>query len=177
MKILKNLLIVILSVVIIGVIYFVYGLYINPKSPSGQVEYAKDGTEINIRYYRPLKRDRLIFGTQDDGALVPFGQYWRLGANLTTRIAVNTDISFANRLLKKGSYGLYTYPYADHWMLFVHENDGGLSYNEPDSLGILMKINLPTETLENSIEQFTIDIIDQNIRMRWDTTQVLIPFE
>ena len=41
----------------------------------------------------------------------------------------------------------------------------------------MMKINLPTETLENSIEQFTIDIIDQNIQMRWDTTQVLIPFE
>ena len=39
-----------------------------------------------------------------------------------------------------------------------------------------MKLNLPVESLPEIVEQFTIDFVEQNIRLRWDTTQVLIPF-
>ena len=176
MKILKRVGIGLLSIVLLVIGYFIYGLYINPKSPKGAAAYENGDTEIQIRYYRPYKRDRLIFGSQEDGALVPYGMYWRLGANLTTRIKTNKDLAFANRQLPAGSYGLYTYPYADHWVLVVHKNHSGFSASEPDPDGVLMKINIPTQSLEEPLEQFTIDFKDQNLRMRWDTTQILIPF-
>jgi hypothetical protein len=38
-------------------------------------------------------------------------------------------------------------------------------------------MNLPVDTLSETLEQFTIDFVDQNLRIRWDTTQVLIPFK
>jgi len=114
MKILKYILITVVSLVVIAAAFFAYGLYINPKSPKGMAEYSSGSKEIAIRYYRPFKKERLIFGAQEDGALVPYGQYWRLGANLTTRLTTNTDLSFASRSLPAGSYGLYTYPYKDH---------------------------------------------------------------
>jgi len=176
MKILKYSLVLLLTVVVVAAAYFVYGIYINPKSPKGMAEYSNGATSIQIRYYRPFKNDRLIFGAQQDGALVPFGEYWRLGANLTTRLQTNTDLSLASRPLPAGTYNLYTYPYQDHWMLVVHEKTGGFSNAEPDPAGIVMRINLPVEYLPETMEQFTIDFVEQNIRLRWDTTQVLIPF-
>ena len=177
MKLLKRILFVILLLVGIAGLYFIYGLYINPKSPLDHAEYKMGDTEVSIRYYRPYKNERLIFGTKEDGALVHYGEYWRLGANLTTKLKTNTELSFAGRLLKAGTYGLYTYPEKDNWVVVVHTKTGGFSFAEPDSSGIIMKINTATQVLDKSLEQFTIDFVDNYLRMRWDTTQVTIPID
>jgi len=177
MKTMKKIFLVALSLVVLAGLYLIYGLYINPKSPKGTAEYVNGSTEIQINYYRPYKKDRLIFGTLEDGALVPFGQYWRLGANLTTQLKTNKALFFADRKLAPGTYGMYVYPYSDYWQLIIHEKNGGFSAAEPDSSGILMQMNLPVEKLAESLEQFTIDFVDENLRIRWDTTQVLIPFK
>ena len=175
MKILKSFLFILLLIIGLAGIYFVYGLYINPKSPLEHVDYTDGDTEISIRYYRPYKNERLIFGTKESGALVPYGYYWRLGANLTTKITTNQDLNFAGRSLPKGTYGLYAYPYAENWVVIVHEKTGRISFSEPDSNGILMKINLPVQKLDKSLEQFTIDFVESSLRMRWDKTKVVIP--
>ncbi len=92
MKTIKRILLIVLSLVVLAGIYFIYGLYINPKSPKGSAKYVNGNTEIHINYYRPYKKDRLIFGALEDGALVPYGQYWRLGANLTTQLKTNKEL-------------------------------------------------------------------------------------
>ena len=175
MKILKIITGLLLSLVFLAGLFLVYSLYINPKSPVGKVEYKNDGIEIEIRYYRPFKNERLIFGKKEDDALVPYGVYWRLGANLTTKITTNQDLAFAGRNLPKGNYGLYVYPYAENWILIVHKKTGGISFSKPDPNGVLMKINLPVQNLNESLEQFTIDFVGTSLRMRWDTTKVVIP--
>ena len=177
MKALKITLVILLTLVVVATIYFVYGLYINPKSPQGSAEFKNENTEISIRYYRPYKNERLIFGDASEGALVPYGQYWRLGANLTTKITTNRDLNFAGRMLPAGSYGLYTYPYENNWVIFVHTKTGGFSFSEPDPSGIVMKINLPTQTLDDVVEQLTLDFIGSNLRIQWDTTKVVLPIE
>ena len=50
-----------------------------------------------------------------------------------------------------------------------------ISLTEPDFKGILMKINLPVQKLDKSLEQFTIDFVESSLRMRWDKTKVVIP--
>ena len=175
MKIIKIIFGILLSLVIITGLFLTYNLFINPKSPRGSAEYKNEGKEIEINYYQPYKKDRLIFGEAQDGALVPYGEYWRLGANLTTKISTNQDLDFAGRILPKGTYGLYTYPYAENWVLIVHKTTGRISFSEPDSNGILMKINLPVQVLGESLDQFTIDFVGSSIRMRWDTSKVVIP--
>jgi len=62
-------------------------------------------------------------------------------------------------------------------VIYVHTKTGGLSAMEPDPSGILMKINVPVQTLGDVIEQLTMDFVDSNLRIRWDTTQVVIPIE
>lgn len=175
MKVFKIIIGVLLSLVILTGSFLVYNLFINPKSPKDLVEFKTDEKEISVQYYQPYKNERLIFGELDNGALVPYGYYWRLGANLTTKITTNQDLNFAGRNLPKGTYGLYAYPYAENWVVIVHEKTGRISFSEPDSKGILMKINLPVQKLDKSLEQFTIDFVESSLRMRWDKTKVVIP--
>ena len=175
MKPIKIILGILISSLILVGSYFAYNLFINPISPRESVKYKSEGKEISISYYRPYKKERLIFGEAAEGALVPYGKYWRLGANLTTKIITNNDLDITGRKLPKGTYGLYTYPYAENWMLVIHETTGRISFSEPDSKGILMKINIPVQAIDNSLEQFTIDFVGSSIRMRWDRTKVIIP--
>ena len=175
MKVFKIIIGVLLSLVILTSSFLAYNLFINPKSPKDEAEFKKDDKEISVQYYRPYKNERLIFGELDNGALVPYGSYWRLGANLTTKITTNKNLNFAGRNLPKGTYGLYAYPYAENWIVIVHEKTGRISLTEPDSKGILMKINLPVQKLDKSLEQFTIDFVESSLRMRWDKTKVVIP--
>mgnify|MGYP001405255412 FL=1 len=175
MKPIKIILGILISSLILVGSYFAYNLFINPISPRESVKYKSEGKEISISYYRPYKKERLIFGEAAEGALVPYGKYWRLGANLTTKIITNNDLDITGRKLPKGTYGLYTYPYAENWMLVIHETTGRISFSEPDSKGILMKINIPVQAIDNSLEQFTIDFVGSSIRMRWDRTKIIIP--
>ena len=98
-----------------------------------------------------------------------------MGANLTTKITINRDLDFARRVLPRGSYGLYTYPYAENWVLYLHAKTGGYSFNEPDSEGVVMKINIPIKPIDTIHEQFTIDFVESSIRMRWENIEALIP--
>ena len=164
-----------LSIVIITGLFLTYNLFISPKSPRASTEYKIEGKEVDISYYRPYKKDRLIFGEAADSALVPYGLYWRLGANLTTKIETKSTISFAGRELPSGAYGLYAYPNKENWVIVVHEKTGGFSSAEPNESGVIMKINTASQSLNESIEKFTIDFVDNYLRIRWDTTQVSIP--
>jgi hypothetical protein len=175
MKTIKRIFLFLLPLIGVAGLYFIYGLYINPKSPLGHVDHTLGETEINIRYYRPYKKDRLIFGTKEEGALIPYGEYWRLGANLTTKIKVSKAISFAGRPLDAGTYGLYAYPEKENWVIVVHTKTGGFSALEPDPAGVIMKVNTATQNLDKPLEQFTIDFVDNYLRMRWDTTQITLP--
>ena len=60
-------------------LYLIYPIWINPKSPKSKEVLQMGELNIEILYSSPSKRERLIFGTKDQGALLPYGKYWRLG--------------------------------------------------------------------------------------------------
>ncbi|MCY3997775.1 MAG: DUF2911 domain-containing protein, partial [Flavobacteriaceae bacterium] len=104
-------LLILIFLVYIGI--YLSHFYLFPKSPRGSAIFESDHLKIKVTYYRPYKKERLIFGLEEENALVPYGKYWRLGANFTTKIKFNKMVSFANQTLEKGTYGLYVYPYED----------------------------------------------------------------
>lgn len=175
MKIHKIIIGILISLLFSVASFFIYTLYVNPKSPLDYSELVVGKKEITIRYYRPYKNKRLIFGEEDQGALVPYGKYWRLGANLTTKLTTNKELDFAGQALPQGSYGIYIYPNVDHWTVYVHTKTWGYSFEEPDPSGIVLKTKVAVTTLEDVVEQFTIDFVGSSIRMRWDKTEAIIP--
>ena len=179
MNLFKKISIAVLILILAVVGYFYYALFINPKSPQGTAVFDKDDLKMEVTYYRPYKKGRLIFGDESQGALLPYGKYWRLGANLVTKIEVNQGITFAGVDLDAGSYRLYAYPQESYWELIVHTDPFGSSAQEPDPAGIIARVNLEKSSLNEIVEQFTIDFetSPKNIllRMRWDTTEINIP--
>ena len=167
----------IILLLVIG--YMVYGTFISPKSPKGVATFEKDDLKIEVVYHRPYKRDRLIFGSVEDKALVPYGQYWRLGANAATTFETSQEIAFAGRSLAAGKYRLYAIPEADHWVVALNEEAGAFGYSEPDYDKDIMRVNVTAAQLLTPIDPFTIDLVEDGesltLSMRWDTTSVAIP--
>ena len=159
--------------------YFAYNLFINPKSPKDTVTFTQDDLIIEVTYSRPFKKERLIFGSEENDALVPYGKYWRLGANAASVFSTSTEISFAGRSLGAGKYRLYAVPEKDHWIVVLNEEYGKFGYSEPNYEKDVMRVNIPVANLLSPIEQFTIELVQDEkqliLQMRWDTTSVAIP--
>ena len=76
-KLLKRILIVVASIIIILIIgYRGLIMYTKSFSPEQRATFTEGPLRIEVDYSSPGKKDREIFG-----ALVPFGQVWRTGAN------------------------------------------------------------------------------------------------
>ncbi len=94
MKKLKIFGLLLLALLVLVSSFLIYGIYLNPKSPRDTVTLNKEELMLEVDYSRPYKKDRLIFGSKEDGALVPYSNYWRLGANFATTFETNQEISF-----------------------------------------------------------------------------------
>ena len=163
-------------------LFIIYAAYVisNPVSPLDTVSYSENDKEISITYSRPYKKGRLIFGNESESALVPFNQYWRTGANRHTVINTNSDLEFDDNSLSAGEYSLYTIPGLNTWDITFNSTNAFFGISRPDSDKDLFTITVPSNQINESIEQFTIDFVSDslsnNIRLRWDTTEVKIPF-
>lgn len=175
----SRILVILLILVLLFVGYMGYSTFINPKSPKDTVTLTSEDLTIEVVYSRPYKKERLIFGSAEDNALVPFGKYWRLGANAASTFSTNKDISFAGRPLKAGKYRLYAIPEADHWVVALNTEYDAFGYSEPDYSKDVMRVNVVAAQLLSPVEQFTIELNENDgnatLSMRWDTTAVTVP--
>lgn len=160
-----------------------YLLKLNTKkhSPEETVTHkAKDAT-FSVYYNRPFKKNRTIFGK-----LVPFGKVWRTGANEATTFTTNKDIMIDGSTLAAGTYTLWTIPNPASWKVIFNKKEyswgvsmGGEVKREPDFDALTIEV--PTQPLLNSIDQFSIYFENANdftlFYLAWDRTAVAIPIK
>ena len=177
----KKIFIALLGFFLIIVFYFVYAVVINPKSPKGKTSIVEKELELNVSYYRPYKKNRLIFGEKKDSALVPFNEYWRLGANFATELSLNKPVLFSEKNLKAGSYRMYAIPNSKSWEVVLNSEAGAFGFNPPDKKNDILSVIVPVQEMDQSFEQFTIDFnkdsLGINLIMYWDKTKVLVPIK
>ncbi len=150
-----------------------------PASPHDTVTYSQGGLDIKVTYSRPYKKGRLIFGEKSAGALVPFGKYWRLGANAATEITLSKNVQLAGKPLLAGTYRMYAIPGATTWKIVLNSQTGKFGYFEPDHEKDVLSVEVPAETGVDSVEQFTIRLSGEpsaaRVEFVWDTTVVRVP--
>lgn len=150
-----------------------------PLSPTETKTFSNDGVDVTVLYSRPYKKGRLIFGSAGDGALVPFGKYWRLGANKATEFTVNKDVTFNDKPLKAGTYRMYAIPGDTSWEVVLNSELGKSGSEEPDHSKDILTTSVKSDKANSQHEQFTIDLHAGNsgIKMSflWDTTVIIIP--
>jgi hypothetical protein len=124
-------------------------------SPNATVSQTIGVTKAEVVYSRPhvkgptRKEERVIWG-----ALVPYDQVWRTGANAVTKITFDGDVMVEGQKLAAGAYGLYTIPGKTEWtVIFSKQSTGGPDYKaENDVLRVKVK---PEASVPH--DQFTIE--------------------
>ena len=98
-----------------------------PKSPHASVAQWVGPTEVKVTFNRPAVRHRAIWG-----ALVPYGQVWRLGANEATTLSFSDNVKVEGQAVPKGTYALFAIPGPDRWTLILNrraQQQGAYEYD------------------------------------------------
>jgi hypothetical protein len=146
-------------------------------SPLSKVEQVVGLTDVLVEYSRPSAKGRTVYGD-----LVPYGKYWRTGANENTTVTFSEDVKFGTSVLAKGKYALYTTPKADSWdVIFYKDSKNWGLPNEWDDTKIALKLTVKPETLNKSIESLTIAFNNLTLNsgtldISWERTLVSVPF-
>jgi hypothetical protein len=147
------------------------------SSPLTVISMRYKDAYVKIVYSQPHKRDRAIFG-----ALVPYGEVWRTGANEATEITLTKDILVNNQVLKAGTYSLFTIPEKEKWTIIINAEVGLWgAYNYNPKLDI-MRFDVPVKTVNSIIyEPFTLQFDQKNeladLLMLWDNIKVSVPLK
>ncbi len=183
MKFLKWFLIVV--VVIMALFFFVVGPIMKSQtkkhSPQKTAVYTQNDMDLSVSYSSPFKKGRDIFG-----ALVPYGQTWRTGANEPTTFVTGSDVSIMGQSLPSGTYSIWTVPNADTWTIYINSKvpDWGVSMTTDgmkpshNAKHDAVTVSVPVERLASPLENFTIDFEEKetvHLTLAWDTVKVSVP--
>ena len=146
-----------------------------PLSPPAWASVTIAGKKVTIAYSSPSIRGRKIMG-----GLVPYGRWWRTGADNATTLQTEADLDLGGMKVPKGIYTIYTLPGATEWQLIINRQTGqwGTEYNQRQDLG-RVKMNLAqTPAL---VDSFKIELSSTGgnkglLKMTWERTEVSVPF-
>ena len=181
MKLKKIVLLSLLFIVLIGAGFVAYlMLTTRSHSPAEKMEFTDGNFHLAVDYCRPFKKGRMIFGEGSEGALLPYGKYWRTGANDATEVEFNKDISIRGEKIAAGRYRFYTIPGKEQWKIVFNSELGKWGYGEPDYEKDILIVEIPPENSSQVVEQFTISGLEtgqnsMDLLLAWDQTQVRIP--
>lgn len=145
------------------------------KSPIVIARVLNDGTYIKVVYGQPYKRGRKVFGN-----LVPYGEVWRTGANEATELTVTEPILFGGDSLAAGTYSLFSIPNPARWTIILNNRLGQWGAYEYDSTFDYLRVQVPAEKLEETVEAFSIQFGDvandtTSMIMKWDRSRIAVP--
>lgn len=152
------------------------GLTAPEVSPAATVSQVVGLTTLEVSYHRPAANGRAVWG-----ALVPFGQVWRAGANENTTFTVSTPVTVNGTTLGAGTYGLHMIPTATTWtVIFSREAGawGSFSYDEKEDVArvtVKPEAAPQQERLGYSFDEPTADAV--TLAMRWEKLRVPIPIK
>jgi hypothetical protein len=168
-------------VVLLAAAYFYLGYRNRTLSPPGKVELASGGITVKITYSRPSAKGRVIFGTTEQKALQPYGQYWRLGANESTEITIDRDVLFNGNPIKAGTYRMYAIPGSDSFEIGLNSELGKWGAFEPDYKLDVLRTKVPVEKTSAPVEQYTISLAPAgegiNVIFEWSDTRFVVPIK
>jgi hypothetical protein len=133
---------------------------------------TSSGKDISVRYGRPYKKGRVIFG-----GLIPYGKVYRCGADSATIVTFTKDASFAGKPVKAGTYTLFVIPNEQSWTIILNGQLGqwgAYDYDKYKDKDVL-QADVPVKKLGSPVEQLTINLPPSGMVIEWDNVQVTVP--
>lgn len=144
-------------------------------SPRDSTELQLRGKRIAVNYGRPSRRGRKIMG-----AVVPYGEVWRTGANEATSFLTEADLVVGGVDIPSGAYTLYSLPLRTAWKLIINKQTGQRG-TEYDRALDLARINLRKQSLKTTVERLTISLEKTGndrgvLKLVWENTMLSVDF-
>lgn len=152
------------------------------------------GKWLEIRYGRPIKRGRNLFGLDDyadalnDGAPV-----WRAGANVTTRLKTEVPLVFAGRRVAAGEYSVFIDLQPAGWTFVLSTWPAQTTYDVTNTTALwgayeytpdrdLARAPMTRETTTHAFDQLSWQFLDMSdtggkLAVVWDRELAWVPFE
>lgn len=106
---------------------------------------------IVIDYGQPHLRGRNVIGMP---AVVPWDSVWRTGANMSTQLSAEVDLTIGNKFIPRGIYTLFSLPTRNGWKLVVSKQvlQWGTDYDPTQDFA---RIDLRSRALAEPLESLT----------------------
>jgi hypothetical protein len=141
-------------------------------SPPETVKQRIGTTDIEVAYYRPSAKGRVMLGGNN-----PYGIVWRTGANNATRISFSTPVTLEGSPVPAGPYELFTIPGKDEWTIILQKPQHQWGAYTYDPKNDVVRVTAKPVTLAEHVETFTIDFNDilnesATLDLTWENTRV-----
>ena len=152
------------------------------------------GKWLEIKYGRPIKRGRNLFGVGDyadalnDGAPV-----WRAGANNTTRLKTAVPIEIAGKTVAAGEYSVFIDLQPTAWTLILSTWPAQTTYDEANKQALwgaydytpdrdVVRTPMTREKLTRSFDQLSWQFVDMSdsggrLALLWDRELASVAFK
>ena len=150
------------------------------------------GKWLEIKYGRPIKRGRNLFGLKDSAdALNDGAPVWRAGANVSTRLKTEVPLTIGGTAIAPGEYTMFIDLKPNAWTFIVSRwaaspvfpgtKDalfGAFDYTPAKDV---VRVPMKLETLTDSVEQLTWNFENTSdaggrLAMTWDRMKASVPF-
>ena len=149
-------------------------LVLPDASPKASVSQTVGLAEFKVTYHRPAVNKRKIWG-----ALVPYGDIWRAGANENTTLSASTPFTFGGKAVPAGTYGLHMLPAEGDWTVILSSQAkawGSFSYDSKEDVVRVSAKPEPADFVERLAFTFDEPTNDATaLALRWEKLRVAIP--
>ncbi len=136
-------------------------------SPAATATGKIGNANITIKYSSPSVKERKIWG-----ALVPYGEVWRSGANEATTFETDRNIKVGGKKLPAGKYAFFTIPGEKEWIVIFNSepNQWGAFKYKSDKDALRITVIPAKSTVMN--ERLVYNINNNGVVLSWENLDV-----
>jgi hypothetical protein len=144
-------------------------------SPFAKVVQTVGLTDITVDYSSPGVKGRKIWG-----AVVPYDQMWRAGANQATKITFSRDVTLAGKPVPAGTYAFFVIPSKGAWTVILNkradQNGVGRDYKQAEDL-LRVQVSPKSAPFRERLAYLISDFTDDkaSLDLEWEKLRLSIP--
>lgn len=140
-----------------------------PTSSKEVVTGKINGATITINYGSPSVNSRKIWG-----ALVPFNQIWRAGANDATTFETDQELTIEGSKLPAGKYSFFVIPNEKESIIIFNKEAkqwGASKYNEKEDQ---LRVTVKQQVAKSTAEKLAYKINTNTVVLSWENWNIPI---
>lgn len=144
-----------------------------PASPAKEATGKIGAAQISVKYSSPGVKGREIWGE-----LVPYDEVWRAGANESTKVTTDKDLSIGGETLPAGTYSFYVIPREGKpWTAIFSKDTESWGSFDYDTGKDALRTEVEPAVSDESAERLTYRIEDGALELLWEKILISIPVD